>query len=148
MSTQTPSAPDRFHTRQELDQYIEQKTQSAVEKALASGQIKVERRVPWVTSGPVGQDSAGYSVLRAASFALGFLSPDQAKEEIHIHQQLSNLYKSYGFVPRFGQHSFLVPLATAHLPTMEPHGQKLREEIRARLTADRDRFDADEASWI
>ncbi len=149
MSTQTtPSAPERFQTRQELDQYIEQQTTRAVEKALASGQITVERRVPWVTSGPVGRDSEGYSVLRAAAFALGFLGADQAKEEIHVHQQLSSLYKSYGFVPRFGQHSFLVPLATAHLPTMEPQGRKLQEEVRARLTADRNRFDADEAAWI
>src|SRR5262245_29086519 len=119
-------ASERFQTREELDRYIEQQTAAAVEKAVASGQVRVERRVPWVTSGPIGQDSAGYSVLKAAAFALGFLGPEQAKEEIYVHQQLRELYKNYGFVPHYGHHSFLVPLATEHLPAFEPQGQKLR----------------------
>src|SRR5262249_36457772 len=144
----TSPSPERFQSREELGRYIEQQATAAIEKALAGGQVRVERRVPWATSGPVGRDSAGYSVLRAAAYALGFLGADQAKEEIHVHQQLSTLYKGYGFVPRFGQHSFLVPLATAHLPTLEPQGRKLQEEIRTRMTAHRDQFDPDEAGWI
>ena len=150
MSTTTapPAPPERFQTRDELDRYIEQQTTAALEKAVGSGQVRVERRVPWVTSGPVGQDSAGYSVLKAAAFAMGFLGPDQAKEEIHVHQQLRDLYKTYGFVPHYGHHSFLVPLATAHLPTLEPQGRKLQEEIRTKMTAQQGRFDPDEAAWI
>src|SRR5262249_2663418 len=144
----TPAAPERFQTREELDRYIEQQTTTALEKAVGSGQVRVERRVPWVTSGPVGQDSTGYSVLKAAAFAMGFLGPDQAKEEIHVHQQLRDLYKTYGFVPHYGHHSFLVPLATEHLPTVEPQGQKLQQEIRAKMLAHRDRFDPEEAGWI
>ena len=144
----TPAAPEHFQTREELDRYIEQQTTAAVEKAVGTGQVRVERRVPWVTSGPVGQDSAGYSVLKAAAFALGYLGPDQAKEEIHVHQQLTALYKTYGFVPHYGHHSFLVPLATAHLPAFEPHGQKLQQEIRAKMATDAGRFDPDEANWI
>src|SRR5262249_54010029 len=143
-----PAAPERFHTREELDRYIEQQATAALEKAVASGQVRVERRVPWVTSGPVGQDSAGYSVLKAAAFAMGFLGPEQAKEEVHVHQQLRELYKAYGFVPHYGHHSFLVPLATAHLPTFEPQGRKLQEEIRAKMTAHQGRFDPAEARWI
>jgi hypothetical protein len=54
---------DKFQTRAELTQYIEQTATSAVEKALANAPPPVDRRVPWVTSGPVGLDSAGYSVL-------------------------------------------------------------------------------------
>ena len=131
----TPAADERFQSRQELAQYIEQQTAAAVEKAVANAPPPVERRVPWVTSGPVGQDSAGYSVLKAAAFAMGFVGPEQAKEEIHVHQQLRELYKTYGFVPHYGHHSFLVPLATAHLPTFEPQGRKLQEEIRAKMTA-------------
>src|SRR5439155_10670567 len=103
----TPAAPERFQTREELDRYIEQQTTAAVEKAVGSGQVRVERRVPWVTSGPVGQDSAGYSVLKAAAYALGFIGPELAKEEIHVHQQLRDLYQTYGFVAQFGHHSFL-----------------------------------------
>ena len=139
---------EKFQTRAELAQFIEQTTSAAVEKAVAAIPPPVERRVPWATSGPVGQDSAGYSVLKAAAFALGYLGPDQAKEEIHVHQQLKELYHTYGFVPHCGHQSFLVPLATEHLPAFEPRGQRLRQEIRAKMTAHRDRFDPDEAAWL
>src|SRR5260221_7579099 len=139
---------EKFQTRAELAQFIEQTTSAAVEKAVAAIPPPVERRVPWATSGPVGQDSAGYSVLKAAAFALGYLGPDQAKEEIHVHQQLKELYHTYGFVPHCGHQSFLVPLATEHLPAFEPRGQRLRQEIRAKMTAHRDRFDPEEAAWL
>jgi HK97 family phage major capsid protein len=139
---------DKFQTRAELAQFIEQTAASAVEKALANAPPPVERRVPWVTSGPVGQDSAGYSVLKAAAFALGYLGPDQAKEELHVHHQLKDLYQTYGFVPHLGHASFLVPLATAHLPAFEPRGQRLQQDIRAKMLAHRDRFDPDEAAWL
>jgi len=139
----TATDTDKFQSRDELVSFIEQQTQTAVEKA-----ARVERRVPWATSGPVCQDSAGYSVLKAAAFALGFVGPEQAKEEIHAHHQLSDLYSSYGFMPHHGQQSFLVPLASAHLPVFEPQGQRLREELRQKMTAQAGKFDPDEANWI
>jgi HK97 family phage major capsid protein len=140
-TTTTPN--DKFQSRDELVTFIEQQTANAVEKA-----TRIERRVPWVTSGPVGRDSAGYSVLKAAAFALGFVGPDQAKEEIHAHQQLRDLYAGYGFSPHHGQQSFLVPLASAHLPTFEPHGRRLRDELHEKMTAHADKYDPDEADWI
>lgn len=94
------------------------------------------------------QDSAGYSVLKAAAFALGYVGPDQAKEEIHAHQQLRDLYAGYGFMPHHGQQSFLVPLASAHLPAFEPHGRRLRDELHQKMTVHADKFDPDEADWI
>lgn len=145
---------ERFQTRAELAQFIDQEAASAVERALsaapqaAPAPAPIERRVPWVTSGPIGQDSAGYSVLKAAAFALGYLGADQAKEEIQVHQQLRDLYQNYGFVPHCGHQSFLIPLATAHMPAFEPRGQRLQHDIRMKMTAHRDRFDADEAAWI
>jgi HK97 family phage major capsid protein len=139
--TATPT--DKFQSRDELVSFIEQQTQSAVEKA-----ARVERRVPWAASGPVCQDSAGYSVLKAAAFALGFVGPEQAKEEIHAHQQLHDLYASYCFMPHHGQQSFLVPLASAHLPVFEPQGLRLRDELRQKMTAQAKKFDPDEADWI
>src|SRR6478735_8637208 len=145
MSTTATPAPaaDRFQSRDELVSFIEQQAQSALDRA-----ARVERRVPWATSGPVGQDSAGYSVLKAAAFALGFVGPDQAKEEIHTHHQLHDLYAAYGFLPHHGQQSFLVPLASAHLPVFEPQGSRLRDELRQKMTAQAGRFDPDEADWI
>ena len=142
MST-TVATSDKFQTREELVSFIEQQTTTAVEKA-----ARVERRVPWATSGPVCADSAGYSVLKAAAFALGFVGPDQAKEEIHTHHQLRDLYASYGFMPHHGQQSFLVPLASAHLPVFEPQGSRLRDELHQKMTAQANRFDPDEADWI
>ncbi len=141
----TTTTPDAFQTREELVTFIEQQAGTAVEKALPP---RVERRVPWATSGPVGRDSAGYSMLKAAAYALGFVGPEHAKEEIHAHHQLRDLYASYGFLPHHGQQSFLVPLASAHLPAYEPQGRKLRDELREKMTAQADRFDPDEADWI
>ena len=145
--TTTATADDRFQTRDELVQFIEDRTTTAVEKATrAPGRI--ERRVPWVTTGPIGQDSAGYSVLKVAAFALGYVGPEQAKEEIQTHHQLRDLYASYGFSPHGGAQSFLVPLASAHLPAFEPQGQKLQSELRQKMTANVNRFDPEEANWI
>src|SRR5215212_2277550 len=139
-----PALPtDKFQSRDELVSFIEQQAASAVEKV-----TRVERRVPWVTSGPVCHDSAGYSVLKAAAYALGFVGPDQAKEEIHAHQQLRDLYAGYGFSPHHGQQSFLVPLASAHLPAFEPQGMRLRDELHQKMTANAAKFDPDEADWI
>ena len=142
MST-TALPTDKFQSRDELVTFIEQQATTAVEKA-----TRVERRVPWVTSGPVCADSAGYSVLKAAAFALGFVGADQAKEEIHAHQQLRDLYAGYGFAPHHGQQSFLVPLASAHLPVFEPQGRRLRDELHQKMTAHAEKYDPDEADWI
>ncbi len=142
MSATVPTS-DKFQSRDELVSFIEEQTATAVERA-----TRVERRVPWATSGPVCQDSAGYSVLKAAAFALGFVGPDQAKEEIHAHQQLRDLYAGYGFSPHHGQQSFLVPLASAHLPAFEPQGRRLRDELHQKMTAHATKFDPDEADWI
>jgi len=103
----------------------------------------VERRVPWATTGPVGRDSAGYSVLKAAAFALGYLGADQAKEEVQTHQRLRELYQSYGFVPHCGHQAFLVPLSTAHLPAFEPRGLQLKAELRAKMCVGNDQVDPD-----
>jgi HK97 family phage major capsid protein len=59
-------ATDKFQSRDELVHYIEEQAGAAVDKALGGTPLRVERRVPWATSGPVGRDSGGYSVLKAA----------------------------------------------------------------------------------
>jgi len=139
-------ATDSFQSREEIVQFIERETGVAVEKAMPAP--TVNRRVPWATSGPVCQDSAGYSVLKAAAFALGYIGPEFAKEEIQTHNQLRDLYQSYGFSPHHGQQSFLVPWASAHLPAFEPHGRKLRDELHQKMTAQSNQFDPEEADWI
>jgi HK97 family phage major capsid protein len=141
-------ATDKFHSRDDLDQFIETRTRQAIEKALPYAADRPDRRLPWVTAGPVGRDSVGYSVLKAAAFALGYVGAEQAKEEVHAHRQLADLYAGYGFLPHHGQQSFLVPLASAHLPAFEPHGHRLKNELHQKMTAQSGRFDPDEADWI
>jgi HK97 family phage major capsid protein len=138
MSESMPVPVEKAHSRAEVIEYLEQQPPA----------LHVERRVPWAASGPIGRDSAGYSVLKAAAFALGYLGPEQCKEELHVHQQLRELYQGYGFVPHCGHQAFLVPLATDHLPAFEPRGLKLKAEIRQRMTAEAHRYDPDEAAWI
>jgi HK97 family phage major capsid protein len=135
---------DKFQSRDELVSFIEE----TVEKAAPYAATRVDRRVPWVTAGPIYGDSAGYSVLKAAAFALGYVGADQAKEEVHAHQQLRDLYAGYGFTPHHGQQSFLVPLSSAHLPVFEPHGRRLRAELHQKMTAHAGKFDPDEADWL
>jgi len=101
MTESTILTNERFQSRDEIVSFIEQQATSAVEKAVNVAP-KVERRVPWVTSGPVGRDSEGYSVLKAAAFALGYIGPEQAKEELNVHYQLRDLYQTYGFCRTVG----------------------------------------------
>jgi len=135
---------DKFQSRDELVSFIEE----TVEKSVPYAATRVDRRLPWVTAGPVGSDSAGYSVLKAAAFALGYVGADQAKEEVHAHTQLRDLYAGYGFTPHHGAQSFLVALASAHLPVFEPHGRRLRAELHQKMTAQAGKFDPDEADWL
>lgn len=139
---------EKFQSREDLVKFIEHETGAAIEKAMPYSATKVDRRLPWATSGPVGRDSAGYSVLKAAAFALGYIGPEQAKEEIHTHHQLHDLYAGYGFMPHHGHQSFYVPLASAHLPVFEPHGRRLRDEVHQKMTAHAGQFDPDEADWL
>ena len=126
---------DKFQTRDELVPFIEQQTAHGRREG---GRTAAAGR----PAGAVGHeparsasDSAGYCVLKAAAFALGYVGPEQAKEEIHTHHQLRDLYAGYGFLPHHGQQSFLVPLASAHLPAFEPQGRRLRDELRQKMTA-------------
>ena len=113
---------DEFQSRDEIVQFIEERAAQAVEKA-----AQPARRLPWVTAGPVGQDSAGYSVLKAAAFALGYVGPEQAKEEIRTHQQLRDLYAGYGFSPHHGAQSFLVPPGERARPGVRAGGAEVAQ---------------------
>ena len=43
-ATLPPPASERFQTREELDQYIEQKTSATLEKAVGNGQVRDQRK--------------------------------------------------------------------------------------------------------
>jgi hypothetical protein len=92
-------------------------------------------------SGPVGRDSAGYSFLKAAAFAEGLIPADQAKEEVHAHQELKALYQGHGFVPTEGERSFLLPPSHRPPARLGAEGQPIRDELRAKYSADARLFD-------
>jgi HK97 family phage major capsid protein len=131
-----------------LAEGITKTVDTALKQFVEGAAKRPANQAPFVTTGPVGQDSQGYSVLKAAAFSLGYLPAEQCKEEIHVHTQLKDLYRSYGFVPHFGEKSFLVPLASEHIPAFEPKGQALQTEIRQKMLAQQGRYDHDEATWI
>lgn len=115
---------------------------------VGAGPAYARGEAPYVTTGPVGRDSQGYSFLRAVGYANGFLREDQAKEEVHVNAQLQELYHHHGFVPQYGRASFLVPHATEHMPISDPRGAAIASEIRQKVTCYRDQFDPDEAQWV
>lgn len=67
------------------------------------------------TSGPVGQDSRGYSVLRAAALCTGFIGREKAKDEWDISCKLKDALHKGGFRGEYGDRSFLMPYSTANL---------------------------------
>ena len=148
-NTATPPAPtERFQTRRSWRSTSNNKRRPRWKRPSVP--------VSFTSSGACRGSPAGRSgrTRRATACSRPPRSPwassglEEAKEEVHVHQQLRELYKTYGFVAHYGHHSFLIPLATAHLPTLEPQGRKLQEEIKAKMTAQQGRFDPDEAGWI
>src|ERR1700722_527273 len=100
-----------------------------------------------------GRDSAGYSILKAVKFCTGRASKLQAKEELHIHEQLRDLYEELGYTREHGDLGFMMPFATEHIPDAgikrggnAVDGGKLRQEIRQKMAATIHGFDPYEAA--
>lgn len=81
--------------------------------------------VPYTTTGPVGKSSDGYSLLRAAAYAVGAIGPESAKEEIEIGRRLEKAYRESGYYPSHGK--MLIPIGTDHMPTVFPNGETHHE---------------------
>lgn len=113
----------------------------AVVKGLFGGSPSLPARTPYGTTGQVGKDSQGYSMLRAAAFALGMLSEEQAKEEVQTHRVLKSIYANTQFHNQ--GRAFLVPTSTDFIPTgyadapMQDDPNKVRavDEIRQKMAA-------------
>lgn len=112
-------------------------------------------RAPYGTSGPVGQDSAGYSLMKAAGYCQGFISADTAKEEIEVSKRLRSIYDKMDL--HYQSKGFLVPTSTNLIPTRTEQGQEIGEtnkfvgELKQKMHASLHRaggFDPDEASWL
>lgn len=99
-------------------------------------------QAPHGTSGELGERP--YSVQRAVGYFKGWLTADQAKEEIQISKKLSELYAHQGMRTEAGAHSFLIPWASDWIPTQSEMGAKLQQEVRQKMRMDRAGYDPDE----
>lgn len=108
-----------------------------------------QTQAPWGTSGAVGRDSAGYSILKAAAYCNGFISADQAKEELQTHTRLKEIYHKHNFRPHNPEHRvFYMPYATEHMPHVEDDEIKFANEVHQKCVAGVSGHDPDEAAWI
>jgi HK97 family phage major capsid protein len=113
-------------------------------------------RAPWGTSGPVGNDSAGYSIVKAAGYCQGILSEEDAKEEVQVSKQLRKIYEHDGFKPQYQSKSFLMPASTRDIPIFDPiqkceipERQKFVGELREKMGQTITKgLDLDEARWL
>jgi HK97 family phage major capsid protein len=101
--------------------------------------------MPYVTTGPL-TGSGGFSMLKAAGLAMGFVQPDDAKDELNLCKRLHDLYVGYGFAP--SGRTIMVPYATEHIPSFEPKGQEIVGEIRQKMAAGVHGMDPDEMRWV
>jgi HK97 family phage major capsid protein len=99
------------------------------------------------TSGPVGKDSAGYSIAKAAGYANGYINKENAKEEIEASNKLKKLYKAYGYQAHHQANSFLVPYSTEHIPQDCSEGIELATELRQKQMGSVSGYDPEEADW-
>jgi len=102
----------------------------------------------YATTGPVGRDSAGYSIFKAVGFCNGFLPEEQCKEEAEVSRRLKKLYHEMGYQPHYQGKSFLVPYSTGDIPQFTPEGKTLANELHQKQMASVAKFDPSEAAWI
>jgi HK97 family phage major capsid protein len=109
-------------------------------------------RVPWATSGPIGQDSQPYSIMKVAAFCTGAVGRDAIKPEFDLHERLKSYLKKDGWAPGvYGNATFLVPYASQYLtesPENRDEGIKLQYECRQKMMGWHGQYDPQEADWI
>lgn len=145
--TNTPDTPDPVaEALTKTAETFQFAAKTIVDNRPNAGAVLYEKGTgPHVTTGEVGKDSRGYSILKAAGVALGTCDPNDAKVESEIHVKLSKIYKQLGFKPTDRAPSFLVPVDTAALP---PECDDLRGEIRQKMYAGSPAFDAGEIGYL
>ncbi len=100
-----------------------------------------------VMTGHVGEQP--YSVLKAIAYAKGFISAEQAKEEVQIGLKLKAYYERHGFTSAADCPTLMVPHATGHIPQLDQEGESLVTEVRQKMTGGwKSKVDPDEMGHI
>lgn len=151
MSTQTPPAPNA--TQVVLDQIKGLQTEIADLKAKAATPVYPNGFNPnhlfHATSGPVGKDSTPYSVLKMIAVAQKWISHENAKHEVAIHNKLHAWLKGMGFQPTHPAGSLLVPFSLANLPPAETSEQEsLVSELSGSIKGHQGQYDPNEANAL
>lgn len=100
-------------------------------------------------TGPVGEDSKPYSLLKMVGVTQKWHGPEYAKNEIAISDKLGSMYDGFKSIRHHPQ-SILVPFSTFHLPQGESDADsRFLAETKARLKGwNATDIDEDQADWI
>jgi HK97 family phage major capsid protein len=103
---------------------------------------------PVVTTGPVGRDSEGFSLLKAVGAARGFIPREQAKGELDACEKFQKALEDTHAQPHNREPgSIMVPFAMNHLPT-ETANHAGAVLMKSMWNAGVSGFDPDEAMWL
>jgi hypothetical protein len=100
---------------------------------------------PHVRNGENPLGSRGYSMLRAIGYARGFVTAEQAKVEIEVHDKLHKGYVERTSFQKADRNSFLVPFSSQHLALVadETLAREVGTLVRAGITG----YDAEEVGY-
>lgn len=124
-------------------------------KTLAGGTPDAPAKVPYGTTGPVGRDSAGYSIAKAAAFASGVLDASDCKEELETSEKLKGIYGAFPFYNNGGKR-MLIPFSTDAIPVtydgqtsgVNPERLKFVNDLREKMAVGRENVDHDEIKHV
>lgn len=106
---------------------------------------------PAAVVGGFPADGGSYSLCRAARWANGYISEDQAKYELHVSKQLAEIYKEFGFkqTEQTGIYRrLMVPFATDLIPRETSEAERFVGELKYKMVAGAGKVDPDEVNWI
>lgn len=103
-------------------------------------------QAPFGTSGSLREK--GFSYLKMAGYAMGAVSPEDAKEELDVCSRLQKSLVSAGFTPTHPRFAYTVPFSTEHLPHWVDGVPELAAEIRQKSFAAVRDADPDEMNYI
>lgn len=118
-----------------------------LERTPASGAVALNG-APHVTTGPVGQDSRGFSLCKAIGYLTGKVLYEEAKEDVHALQQFRKALADTNNLPvGTGGSSLMLPLGTELLSNAVTENKDYKV-FKSMWAAGQDRTDADESAWI
>lgn len=106
------------------------------------------KAVPYATTGPVGEDSRGFSLSRAMALQAGLIDADKCKPEVEASNLFRKSLVAANQMPRnTGPRSCLVPLGSDYLPPDVVNSTEYRT-CKAMWGAGASGADPDEMTWL